>query len=115
MSAGYLELYLEQGETFSVDITLDSLNGSPYNLSNYSAKSEIRKSYWSANSTASFSTNISADGTTGIITLSLDAATTQNVASGNYVYDVFLTNQTSNTRSKVLEGILFVDPSSTKI
>jgi hypothetical protein len=111
MSAGYLELFLEQGESFSVNITLDALNGSPYDLSNYIVKSQIRKSHWSANTTAVFDSTISAN---GVINLSLSAPVTQNVESGRYVYDVFLTN-TSNNRSKVLEGIVFVDPSSTKI
>jgi hypothetical protein len=114
MAAGYLELFLEQGEDFSADITIDSLNGSPYDLSNFTVKSQIRKSHWSDNTTASFDASISANGQNGIITLSLDSSITENVSSGRYVYDVFLTNS-SNNRSKVLEGILFVDPSSTKI
>lgn len=113
MSAGYLELFLEQGETFSANVTLDQLNGSPYDLSNYSAKSEIRKSYWSANNSASFITSI--DITEGTIGLTLSANTTQNLSSGRYVYDVFLTDSITNSRSKVLEGILFVEPSATKI
>lgn len=115
MATGYLELFLQQGETFSIDITLDSLNGLPYNLADYTAKSEIRKSWWSANSTASFATEIYDNGSEGIIKLSLDAPITQNVSSGKYVYDVFITDSTTQTRSKILEGILFVDPSSTKI
>lgn len=114
MAAGYLELFLEQGESFSVDIALDALNGSPYDLSDFTVKSQIRKSHWSTDTTAIFDASISANGTDGVITLSLDAPITQNVESGRYVYDVFLTNS-SNNRSKVLEGILFVDPSSTKL
>jgi hypothetical protein len=112
MSAGYLELFLEQGEDFSVDITLDSINNSPYDISNYSVKSQIRKSYWSANTTAQFNTTITSN---NVLTISLTSPVTQNVASGRYVYDVFLTSRVSNTRSKILEGILYVDPSSTKI
>lgn len=112
MPAGYLDLYLEQGEDFSVDIELDSLNGSPYDISTYSAKSQVKKSHWSANTAASFATAIS---NTNVLTISMTAANTQNVASGRYVYDVFLTNSTANTRSKILEGILFVDPSVTRI
>lgn len=114
MAAGYLELFLEQGESFSVDITLDAINGSPYDLSDFAVKSQIRKSHWSIDTTAVFDSSISANGSNGIITLSLPATTTQSIESGRYVYDVFLTNS-SNNRSKVLEGILFVDPSSTKI
>lgn len=115
MSAGYLDLYLEQGEDFSASVSLDSINGYPYDLSSYSATSQIRKSYWSANAFASFSTTIAANGTSGIIGISLSSNTTINMKPGKYVYDIFLKNTSSNTRSKILEGIVFVDPSSTKI
>lgn len=111
MASGYLELFLEQGEDFSADITLDTINGAPYDISDFTVKSQIRKSHWSQNTTAIFEATISAN---GIINLSLDSSITENVSSGRYVYDVFLTNS-SNNRSKVLEGILFVDPSSTRI
>lgn len=114
MAAGYLELFIEQGDSFAADITLDSINGSPFDLSNYSIKSDIRKSHWSANTTLSFSSSISGNGSTGIITLSLDAANTQLLISSRYVYDVFLTNNSNNDRSKVLEGVIYVDPSVTK-
>jgi hypothetical protein len=114
MAAGYLELFLEQGEDFSVDITIDAINGTPYDLSDFSVKSQIRKSHWSANTAAIFDASISANGENGIITLSLNSPITENISSGRYVYDVFLTNS-SNNRSKILEGILFVDPSSTKL
>lgn len=115
MSAGYLELFIEQGEDYSVNITLDGLNGYPYNLTNSNVKSDIRKSYWSDNIAASFSSNV-ANTELGIINLSLSANTTQNIKSGRYVYDVFITN-TANpaNRSKVLEGIIHVEPSSTRI
>lgn len=113
MSAGYLELFLEQGEDFSVTITLDGINGEPYNLEDCIAKSEIRKSHWSANSTASFNATIQ-NPPLGIINLSLNSNTSQAIASGRYVYDVFITHNTDNTRSKVLEGMLFVEPSATK-
>jgi hypothetical protein len=112
MAVGYLDLFVEQGEDFSADITLDSINGTPYDLSTYSVKSQLRTSYWSANAAATFTSSISANGT-GIITISLPHTITANLNSGKYVYDIFLTNNTSNTRSKVLEGTVYLDPSVT--
>jgi hypothetical protein len=35
-------LYVEQGSTFSTTITLDDVYGEVYNLSGYTANSEIR-------------------------------------------------------------------------
>ena len=113
MSAGYLELFIEQGEDFNIDITLDSINGNTYSIVGSNVKSEIRKSHWSANSVASFNATVK-DGPLGIINLSLTANTTQNLPYGRYVYDVFLTNS-GHTRSKIIGGIIYIDPSSTKI
>lgn len=112
MAVGYLDLFLEQGEDFSADITLDSINGTPYDLTNYSVKSQIKSSYWSCETSATFNSSISANGT-GIISLSLPNSVTANLSSGKYVYDIFLTDISSNTRSKVLEGTVYIDPSVT--
>lgn len=115
MAAGYLELYIEQGEDFTANISLSLPNDASYNLYNYSVKSDIRKSYWSENVTASFDTELIDDGISGELSISLSSETTQSLTSQRYVYDIFLTDTISNTRSKILEGIIFVDPSATKI
>lgn len=115
MSTGYLELFIEQGETFSADIKLETNSKGSFELDRYFAKSEIRKSYWSANTTAVFDTVVYNNGINDMITISLDSGITQNIASGRYVYDVFITCITNNVRTKVMGGILTVNPSSTKI
>ena len=112
MSAAYSNLYLEQGTTFSTTITLDDVYGSVYDLSNYTASSQIRKSYYSANATASFNTFINV--TQGNISLSLDANTTANIAPGRYLYDAIITDTVNNVVTRVLEGIIEVSPSVTR-
>jgi hypothetical protein len=44
MSAGYQELFLEQGASFNSTITLDDVYNEAYNLYNFSASSQMRKS-----------------------------------------------------------------------
>jgi hypothetical protein len=112
MSAAYQELFLEQGTTFTTNITLDDIDGVPFDLTGVTAKSQIRKSYYSANTTAEFSViiNTPSDGT---ILLLLDAPTTANIAAGRYVYDVAI-KDTANTVTRVLEGIVNVIPQVTK-
>ncbi len=85
MAAAYQELFLEQGTTFTTNITLDDIDGVPYNLTDVIAKSQIRKSYYSANTTAEFTTTINSPNT-GVILLSLTAPVTANIAAGRYVY-----------------------------
>ena len=112
MAAGYQELFLEQGTTFTTNITLDDIDGIPFDLTGVRAKSQIRKSYYSANTTAEFNVVINTP-TSGVILLLLDAPTTSNIAAGRYVYDVAI-KDTANTVTRVLEGIVNVIPQVTK-
>lgn len=112
MPAGYSELFLEQGATFNTSITLDDVSGVAFNLVNYTATSQMRKSYYSSNAAATFSVSTGNDPSLGVITMSLTAANTANVYPGRYVYDVYVTSGT--TRVRVLEGIINVTPQVTK-
>lgn len=112
MAAAYQELFIEQGTTFNTNITLDDVDGSPFDLTNVVAKSQIRKSYYSANTTAEFTVSINLP-ETGVILLSLGAPATANIAAGRYVYDVAI-KDTANNVTRVLEGIVNVIPQVTK-
>jgi hypothetical protein len=112
MSAGYQELFLEQGTSFVTTITIDDVYGIPYDLTNNIAKSQIRKSYYSTVPTADFIISIPVP-TNGTITLSLNSAQTSNIAAGRYVYDVVIKNN-ANTVTRVLEGIVNVLPQVTR-
>lgn len=111
MAAGYQELFLEQGTDFTTTLTLDDVNGVPFDLSNYVGKSLIKKSYYSTAATAEFSVSI-LDPEAGTINLTLDSPTTANIAAGRYVYDVMIKNS-SNNITRVLEGIVNVLPQVT--
>jgi len=112
MAAGYQELFLEKGSDFSTSITLDNADGTAFSLANTQVKSSIRKSYYSANTTADFVTIIP-DVTQGIIFLTLPHTTTANITAGRYVYDVLIKDTSANTVSRVLEGIVNVLPQVT--
>lgn len=111
MAAGYQELFLEQGTDFTTTITLDDVDGIPYNLSEVQAKSQIKKSYYSTSPTATFTVSIN-EPTEGIIVLQLNNSTTANIAAGRYVYDVVI-KDSANTVTRVLEGIVNVIPQVT--
>jgi hypothetical protein len=112
MPAGYTELFLEQGADFSMSITLDDVSGANFNLVNYSASSQMRKSYYSSNATATFSVSTGNDPSLGVITLTMNSANTANIYPGRYVYDVYVTS--ADARVRVLEGIVSVTPQVTK-
>jgi len=108
MAAAYQNLLLEQGTTFLVSIVLDDIYGDNYNLTNFLATSQMRKSYYSSNGMVTFSTSI--DVPTATISLSLPANTTSNLIPGRYVYDTKITDNSGNV-VRVLEGIIDVSPS----
>lgn len=112
MSA-YVELYLDQGTTFNNVINLtDDVTNTPINVSGYAVTSQIRRSYYSSNITANIICTIT-DAANGEVTLSMTASNTANIKAGRYVFDVKAVD-TSNTTSRVLEGIITVTPQVTK-
>lgn len=112
MPAAYSNLYLEQGSTFNTTITLDDVYGNVYDLTNCTANSQIRKSYYSSNATSTFSTTVYP--TTGIIELTLTSTQTANISAGRYVYDTIITNNITNSVTRVLEGVVDVSPQVTR-
>ena len=116
MAAGYQNLYLEQGATFEISIALDDVYGNNYDMTGATAKSQIRKSYYSTNAIAEFTSTI--DVSSGTIALSLESTTTANIAAGRYLYDAVISIPgvpgTANTVTRILEGTIDVSPRVTR-
>lgn len=102
-------LVIDQGASFSTDLTLTDENGDMLILSGYTANSQLRKWYTSSNATV-FATSVNVD--SGVISLSLTANQTASLASGRYVYDVEISD--GSTISRVVEGIITVTPNVTR-
>ena len=107
--ASYAELIVDQGSTFSTILTLtDDTTNLPINVSGYSINANIKKSYYSANNTAIFTSTIN-DAGNGNVTISLTSDSSVNIKSGRYVYDVKVTSPV-NVVTRIVEGILTVTP-----
>lgn len=104
-------LVIDQGSTFSSTINLTDDNGDALNLAGYVANAQLRKWYTSSNA-VTFSTSVNSS--SGEITLNLTANQTNSLTSGRYVYDVEITESSTNTVSRVVEGIVTVTPSVTR-
>lgn len=109
--AGFAELTVEQGASYSTTVTVNGSDGSPTNLTNYTAAAQLRKSYYSSTAT-NFTVNIT-DAAGGTITMTLTAANTANLTPGRYVYDLLITSPTS-VKTRVVEGIATILPSVTR-
>lgn len=103
-------LYIDQGSTFSTTVTITDSNGDALDLSGYTGAGQVRKSYTSS---TAYNFNVAVGNTTGVITLSMTANVTANIAGGRYLYDVELTSNTGLI-SRVIEGIVTVNPNITK-
>ena len=109
--AGFVELTIEQGANYSTTVTVNDSNGSPTNLTNYTAAAQLRKSYYSTTATE-FTVAVTA-AAAGQITMSITSANTANLTPGRYVYDLLITSPTS-VKSRVIEGIATILPSVTR-
>lgn len=111
--ANIANLLIDQGTDFETIVTYSDDTGVANDLTDYTARSQIRKSYYSANATASFTVNIT-DAVNGEITISLDSATSSNVKAGRYLYDLELVNNTTSKVTRLIEGIVTFMPEITK-
>lgn len=111
--AAYVELFMDQGATFNNVINLtDDLTNESLNISGYLVQSQMRRSYYSANASATISCTIT-NAANGEITLSLPATSTANIKAGRYLFDIQTTDRSNNV-VRVLEGIMTVTPRITR-
>lgn len=103
------DLYTDQGCTFSSTITVNGINNEPFNLTGYSARGQIRKSYASTNFVA-FTTVVQS----GSVVISLTSTQTRAMKAGRYLYDVEIYN-TANNVIRIAQGIFEIDASTIKI
>lgn len=109
--AGFVELIMEQGATFSTNITVKDANGLNANLTNYTARSQMRKSYYSS-SYNNFTVTIPSP-LTGNINMTMTAANTSSLSAGRYVFDLEIESNTNDV-TRVVEGIVTVLPNVTR-
>lgn len=106
MASAVSNLLIYQGADFNIDFTVESDNGTPFNLTGYTVACKIKKHYTSSSSTTVTAAVLS-PATAGSIQLSLGNAVTATMKAGRYVYDVVITS-TSGIKSRVLEGTVSV-------
>jgi hypothetical protein len=110
--AAIANLTIDQGATFSSDVTVKDANGNAFDLTGYTATAKMAKGYSSTRTRTTITCTINADPTTGIVTLSLTATETAALdAPARYVYDLEITSGATVTR--VIEGIINVRPNVT--
>jgi len=110
--AAVSNLSIDQGTTYSVTIAVTDTTGSARNLTGYTARAQLRRSYYTTSNTA-FTVGID-NPTGGEIDLGLTANQTSGLKAGRYVYDVELVANATSTVERIVEGIITVYPEATK-
>ena len=111
--AGILNLTIDQGTTYTNDITVYQADGvTAMNLTGFTVASQIRKNYTST-SYHTFTTTLSSPYTSGRINMSLTATQTAAIKAGWYYYDVEITNS-AGTVTRVMEGKIHFKPNVTR-
>lgn len=105
-------IVIDQGADFSATIDVVDSGGNAFDLTNYSAASQMRKNYASASPAATFTCTDSA--IAGSITISLSNSVTNSIEPGRYLYDVEITSSVDGEVIRVVEGIATVTPGITR-
>lgn len=109
------DLYIDQGATFERVITWKQTNGTPVDLTGYSARMQIRRT--KSNETALVSlTNangITLGGTSGTIAISISAAVTEALTFRRAVYDLELVSPNGSVY-RLLQGAVALSKEVTR-
>jgi len=105
-------LTIDQGSTYSISIEISDALGNPIDLTDYTIRAQLRKSYGSNTYTA-FTTSVGVNPANGVITLSLSSTQTGSLRFGRYVYDIEIEND-EDVVTRVLEGIVTITPEVTR-
>lgn len=110
--AAIANLTIDQGTTFSSDVTVKDANGQPFNLTGYTAQAKMAKGFASTRTRINMSTSIATDAATGVVTLSLSATESSALDAERYVYDLEITSGVGAV-TRVIEGLITVRPQVT--
>lgn len=114
--AGTYNIVCEQGATFRLMLTWRNPNGTPVNVTGYSAKMDVRQKASTGHTELSLSTaagGITLGGVDGTVLLTATATTTNALVSGVYVYDLELTSAGGEV-TRLVAGSFTVDEQVTR-
>lgn len=110
--AFYTDIFIDQGATYTATIPVTTSVGTPFDLTNYSVRGQVRKDYTS--SLYLDFTAVVTNATGGIITVSLTPAQTATLKKGRYKFDVEIYNVGATDVRRVSEGQLHINPRITQ-
>ena len=101
-------LFIDQGADYNQSFDVKNLNGDNYSTNGWSANCRFKRHFESANA---YTLNVSIN-TNGVVTITSAANVTSNFESGNYIYDIKLTDA-NNIVYRFQQGYITVRPKIT--
>ena len=118
MSAGLLNLVIDQGADWYLQITWNDSNGDPIDITGFTAEMQMRSLPNATTAQMTLSTSnggITLDGPNGIIELHATATQTGNIDEGPYYYDLEITSPApQNIVTRVSQGQAIVSAQVTR-
>ena len=115
--AQYEELSIDKGTDITLQLELEDTSGNPKNLTNHTVAGKVKKTYNTPdNEATSFTAELVAPATSGVVNLSLTNTQTGAFKAGRYVYDVeisFVDSDAQTVIERILEGTITGTPSVT--
>ena len=105
-------LAIDQGTTYSVTVSVTDTTGSARNLTGYTGRAQMRRSFYTTSNTA-FTVAID-NPSEGEVILSLTSTQTSALKAGRYVYDLELVSSNTSSVERIVEGIVTIYPEATK-
>ena len=110
--AAVSNLAIDQGTTYSVTVSVTDTTGSARNLTGYTGRAQMRRSFYTTSNTA-FTVAID-NPSEGEVILSLTSTQTSALKAGRYVYDLELVSSNTSSVERIVEGIVTIYPEATK-
>ena len=106
---------IDQGADWYLDVTYDNPNGTPVNLTSYTAALQLRSLPESATAVLSLATGsgITITGATGLIAITATATQTRAIDEGTYYYDLEITSP-AGVVTRLVQGQAVVTPEVTR-
>lgn len=104
----YANITIDQGSSFTTTFDVVDSNGAPFDLSLWSVRSQLRKTYTSS-TTYAFNAGVVIPATNGQITISMSPLLTAAIKAGRYVYDIEIVGPGGAVK-RVIEGQAEVTP-----
>jgi len=106
MAVPAVNIVIEKGADYFATFTITNPDGTPYNLSDTSALSTLRKFPDATTGITTFTSSLVV--ATGKVTISLGNSITSELDMGRHYYNIVVTNNNTNKKTRVIEGMAIV-------